>query len=61
MTLILAAEHLHHQEVVVSLISEPTGMARHHKNKTRSNTPVWLSLFRGKTCTRRKTGSYPMA
>jgi hypothetical protein len=43
------------------MISEPTGMAHHHKNKTRSNTPVWLSLFRGTTCSRRKTGSNPMA
>jgi len=60
-TLILAAEQLRHQEVMVSLISELTGMAHHHKNKTRSNTPVWLSLFRGMNCTRRKTGSNPMA
>ena len=37
------------------MIPEPTGMAHHHKNKTRSNTPVWLSLFRGTTCSRRKT------
>ena len=45
----------------INMISEPTGMAHHHKNKTRSNTPVWLSLFRGTTCSRRKTGSNPMA
>src|SRR5262249_15736460 len=45
----------------IILILNPGAFGHHHKNKTRDNSPVLLSIIRCTTCSRRKTCSYPIA
>jgi hypothetical protein len=36
---------------------EPTDTERRHRNRTRSNAPLWLSTTDGRMCIRKKIGS----